>query len=141
MREPVIFIGANALVIEQGNVLMGRRINTSGHDTWGFPGGHVEKGERLREAAIRELKEETGLVAEEIEFLGIVNQPQNGQEKNHYLHVNFVVTRHAGEVMNCEPDRCAEWKWFPVDALPENIFPAHKDFVKAYVDKIALIEE
>jgi putative (di)nucleoside polyphosphate hydrolase len=47
----------------EGRVWLGRRINTPGPHNWQFPQGGVDKGEDLCEAALRELKEETGVVS------------------------------------------------------------------------------
>jgi len=52
----------------EGKVWIGRRINTPGPQNWQFPQGGVDKGEDLFPAALRELKEETGVVS--VVFLG-----------------------------------------------------------------------
>jgi 8-oxo-dGTP diphosphatase len=64
-RTPIL--AASVCIIRDGRVLMVRRPE----DVWAFPGGKVEPGETIKEAAIRELFEETGVTAE---ISGIVGQ-------------------------------------------------------------------
>ena len=63
-----VCVGVGALVIDEstGCVLLGRRKGSHGAGTWALPGGWLEKGEELENAAVRELEEETGLTAAEL---------------------------------------------------------------------------
>lgn len=130
-------IGVNVFVLKDGALLLGKRKNIFGAGTWGLPGGHLEMGEALKDAAARELLEETGLSAERFDFSNIVNYPS--QEK-HYLQIGFVAQDISGEVMLKEPDRCEEWKWNPIDALPEEIFPPHIKQIENYIQKKGYID-
>lgn len=58
---PRYFTAADACVIQSGHVLLVRRGQMPGEGLWALPGGHVEMHESFREAAIRELLEETGI--------------------------------------------------------------------------------
>lgn len=55
------FLTADAVVICRGYILMIRRKNAPGESQWALPGGFVNQSERLKDACLRELKEETGL--------------------------------------------------------------------------------
>lgn len=132
-----IKIAVNVLVIKQSKVLLGKRLNVTGNGTYGVPGGHLEFGEDLKAAAARELKEETGLVAEELEFLQVVNNPR---KETHYLHVNFLATKWQGNVENKEPHKCEGWEWFDLNNLPKNIFLPHASFVPAYLEQVNYVE-
>ena len=59
--DRVIKIGCEIFVIKEHKLLFGKRKNTYGEDSWGLPGGHLEYGEKLADAAKRELEEETGI--------------------------------------------------------------------------------
>lgn len=61
---------AGGIVYKDGKVLMIRAKTLSGKDVWTFPKGHIEKGEKTKEAAIREVEEETGVRSEIKEELG-----------------------------------------------------------------------
>ena len=62
-------LGAIAVVLHEGKVLLARRKKEPDAGLWGFPGGHVEWGETAMDAAVRELLEETGVRAEAVEYL------------------------------------------------------------------------
>lgn len=63
MSKPVPRLGAIAVVFHEGRFLLVKRRKEPNAGTWGFPGGHVELGETGLDAAVRELDEETGVVA------------------------------------------------------------------------------
>ncbi len=97
--------------------------------TWGLPGGHLENGEKMREAAARELLEETGLSARNLIFASLVNQ---WDRTNHYVQVNFWAEDVMGEPQNVEPDYCEEWRWFEIGNLPEHIFIGHVEVIDLF---------
>lgn len=132
-------VGANVILIRDGSVLLGLRKNVFGDGTWGLPGGHLEIGEELAEAAKRELLEETGIVAREMKFENVVNDRR--KDKRHHIQIAFSCADFEGEVKLVEPDKCSEWKWFPLNALPENLFIAHINHLSAFKEKILYSEQ
>lgn len=58
---PVTFQTADAVIIQSGHVLLIRRANQPGYGLWALPGGYVNQNERIRDAAVREAEEETGI--------------------------------------------------------------------------------
>lgn len=77
--------------------------------------------------------EETGVAANEIKLVNIINQPTQPDGDRHYIQFNFLVENFDGEVTNTEPDVCAGWEWFDVNALPNDICWPHKDFITYYL--------
>ena len=63
-----VAVGVGVLVVRDGLVLLGRRLGAHGAGTWAAPGGRLEFGEQIEACAQRELAEETGLVARQIEL-------------------------------------------------------------------------
>lgn len=129
--RPLFPVGVNVLVIRDGKILLGKRKSSYHDGEWGVPGGHLEEGERMLECAERELMEETGLKATKFKFVIADNDPR--QDKFHYVHFGFLAEDAEGEVSLMEPDRCYEWDWFPLDALPEPLFVGHKNFIHGYI--------
>jgi mutator protein MutT len=108
------------LVNDQGQVLLGRRQNTGFADgSYHLPSGHLEPGETLIEALIREAKEETGLriAAEHVEFAHVMHDASGGGRAQFF----FQVSQWAGTPVNREPHQCSELAWFALDQLPEPI--------------------
>lgn len=112
------------MILERnGSVFCLRRHNTGYADgTYTLPSGHVEDGETVVDAAIRELKEETGIIIQE-EQLAYVHTLYRYRKDYPYLDFCFVVNDWEGEPMNAEPEKCDHADWFPLDALPENMLP------------------
>jgi 8-oxo-dGTP diphosphatase len=108
------------LVNDDGQVLLGRRQNTGFADgSFHLPSGHLEPGETLVDALIREAKEETGVTIgpEHVEFAHVMHDASGGGRAQFF----FLVRQWAGTPVNCEPGKCSELAWFALDRLPEPI--------------------
>jgi mutator protein MutT len=91
-------VGVSTAVFRDGRVLLAQRAVGSLAGLWSLPGGRVEFGEKLREAALRELQEEVGVVAEIVDFAGIVEvMPREGPQ------FHFLVVAFAGRWVSGEP--------------------------------------
>jgi 8-oxo-dGTP diphosphatase len=128
-------IGINGFIVRDNQLLLGKRKNCFGEGDWGLPGGHLEFGESLYQAASRELREETGLEVTKWRFSNLVNYPQN---QKHYLQIGFIAEEFLGEPELKEPELCYEWQWFPFEALPQNIFVPHKEHIQTFIEGTAL---
>lgn len=113
-------------------MLLGKRKGSFRSGYWGIPGGRVEVGEPLKEAAKRELEEETGLKAVAIEFVGTIREFQKTHD---FVHFGFVCLRYKGEVEDKEPDKCEGWQWWKIETLPDKILPGHKTAIKMWLEK------
>jgi len=86
---------------------------------WSLPGGVLECGETLREAVVREAREETGLVVETVEMLGVYERVIRGDEgrvRYHYVLIDFLC-RPLGGDLKAGSD-AADVRWFTHDELP-----------------------
>jgi ADP-ribose pyrophosphatase YjhB (NUDIX family) len=115
-------IGAGAVIIQEGRVLLVKRGHPPLAGEWSIPGGVLEVGESVRKAAVREAREETGLMVEPLELLGvfdrIVRDPA-GKVRYHYVLIDFLCQRVGGEL--CAASDAAEVRWFKqaeVEMLP-----------------------
>jgi len=130
-------IGINVFVVKDQKLLLGKRKNTYGAGMWGLPGGHLETGEAMVDAAARELMEETGLNAKSFSFSNIVNDRSGNQ---HYLQIGFTAQDITGELTLREPERCEEWQWFQIDKLPPNLFPPHIKQIENFIHQVHFID-
>lgn len=91
-----------------------------GQGLWDLPVGKCDAGEPITVAAVRELREETGLVArpEDLRLAQVVHAAHGVESPGGFLTVAFVLDRWRGEPVNAEPEKHAEVRWFDLDALP-----------------------
>ncbi len=131
-------IGCAVLVInDQNQVLLGKRKSGYNSGTYGLPGGRVDGDERMVDGAVRELQEETGLVAKEIKYVGVVKEWQ--QTKN-FIHFIYVCKAWDGQPETMEPGKCDGWGWYDLDDLPENVLKGHKLAVELYLGGSQMID-
>ena len=92
-------VAASVALVREGRVLIARRARAPMVGVYSFPGGGVELGETLAEAAARELREETGLEAELVAFLDHVEPIvyEGGRVRAHYVIAAFVARWVGGE--------------------------------------------
>ena len=114
-------VGVGLMIIRGDTVLCGRRINAHGSETWGVVGGHLERGESFSEAAIRETKEETGLVVDNLKLLAVTND-RFEIENEHFVTIHMTCKYNQGSPANLDHEISNNWQWFPLNALPEPLF-------------------
>jgi ADP-ribose pyrophosphatase YjhB (NUDIX family) len=115
----VPLVGVGAIIIEDARVVLVRRRHPPLQDEWSIPGGVLEVGELVREAAIREAREETGLNVEAGELLGVYDRILRNPEQRvryHYVLIDFLCRRVAGELAAASD--AAEVRWFTREELP-----------------------
>ena len=129
MARPFPRLGALAVVVQGGRVLLVRRVaGKPDAGLWGFPGGHVEPGETVFQAAARELYEETCLSAEPLEtltHLDLIRHDADGTLLFHYLLVAVRFSAPSGTLMAC--DDAAEAAWHPITDVLGAILPLSRD--------------
>ncbi|MDX6347059.1 MAG: 8-oxo-dGTP diphosphatase [Streptomyces sp.] len=118
-------IGVYGLLIRETPepaVLLELRAGTGWYDGhWHLPAGHVDAGESVVAALARELGEELSIGAEpaDLELLHTMHCRTPGTSYA-WVDVYFGLRVWSGEPRNAEPHRCAEIRWWPLDAVPAN---------------------
>ena len=104
------------------DILLGKRKGSHGAGMWSIPGGKVEPNEHLLKTARREVEEETGLLINPRPFIPMPynNVIAGGQPWVTVYFFAQVLPDAKAAVL--EPDKCEEWKWFYMDALPYPLF-------------------
>ena len=113
------------VLITMGEILMLLRQNTGYQDgNWDLPSGHIEPGELPMQAIAREAKEEVGLnfLPRHLTLVYTSYRPQHDVTGDR-IDLFFRAGRVLGRVVNGEPHKCAQVRWFAVEHIPENTVP------------------
>ena len=124
-------------VDEQGRILLGKR---SDNKMWGYSGGAVEIDERVEDCAKRELYEEMGLTAEELEFFYVNSGPEahyiypNGDEVSNF-EIIYICRKWHGEPKSLDGEM-EELRFFSCEEIDlSEISPPIRQVVAAYIQK------
>jgi len=135
-HRPLLQVGASVIVEDKdGRILLQLR-----HDNkcWGYHGGSVELDEIVEEVAKRELYEETGLIANELELFGIFSGKDthyiypNGDEVSN-IDIVYLCKDYSGDI-NPRDGEAEELRWFSVDEIPNNISKPIKKAIQKWVE-------
>jgi ADP-ribose pyrophosphatase YjhB (NUDIX family) len=113
--------GVTAVVVQRGRVLLQLREDTA---TWCLPGGAIEAGESLAQAAVREVREETGLEVALEGLVGVYSKPRWRRGGGH--DIVFRARPIGGALSQTDPAETLEVRFFAPDALPERFWWTHR---------------
>ena len=108
--------------LRENQILLIRRYQTGymdGH--YSVPAGHLDGGETVRMAAVREAREEVGVWIDPADlcFAGVFHRCEDEERVDFFVHVQAW----DGEPVNAEPRKCDDIRWTYMDDLPENTIP------------------
>lgn len=115
MRLPELVVGA-LLVDAQGQVFIARFSKIAGH--YAIPGGHVEYGETVAEALVREISEETSLTPTHYRLLRVgerIRPPLYRDGRHHLVYLDFLVDRWTGE-LQLDNEELTDGLWLEPEA-------------------------
>lgn len=120
--HPKFPVTAHIFLHRGDQILMLRRYNTGYEDgNYSVVAGHLDGGETIKRAAIREAKEEVGIEiqSDNLRIVGVMHRRSNDER------VDFFLATHkwSGEPRNQEPGKCDQIAWFSVDQIPRNTIP------------------
>jgi len=122
-------VGVGVLIFKDKKLLLGKRKNSHGDDSWCPPGGHLEFNEELEDCANRETLEETGIKIKNIELITATNDIFI-KENKHYITLHLIADYDSGEVKLMEPEKCEKWEWFSWNNLPTPLFLPTLNLIK-----------
>lgn len=132
--RPHVGIGI-ILVNPDGHILIGNR-EGSHAPYWSIPGGFLELGESFEAAAIREVREETGLEITNPVVVGVSNNLETWKAEGvHVVSVFLLAKEFSGPLTLMEPDKCSGWQWCDPTDLPEPHFEASRTAISCFLEK------
>ncbi len=137
--------GFGLMLLKDDKVLLGQRhvdpakadSLMNGEGTWTMPGGKLDFGESFEAGAVRELREETGIVIQESD-LEVISLSNDIVPAAHFVTVGLLCTCVPGSVVSeqepqvMEPDEITQWKWFALDELPTPLFKPSEKVLNNY---------
>ena len=143
MEKGVDYVGVSVVAIchdGNGNYLLEHRSDKCRDERgrWSnVGGGGLEPQESLEDAVRREIKEECGADALDIEPLGYREVfRENEAGKSHWIAFDFKVRINPSQVSICEPDLCNEQRWCKIGEFPEPLHSQFPLFLEKYKDKL-----
>ncbi len=139
MKRTLFPVTVHLFFIRENEILMARRLNTGYRDgEYSVPAGHLDGGETVMQAGIREALEEVGvqLREEDISITSVMHRLDGEERVDFFLQIH----RWDGEPVNAEPDKCDDLRWVHFDELPENTIPYIRRAITNHLKDIQIDE-
>lgn len=135
-------VGVGALILQGGRLLLVKRGSQPGLGKWSIPGGLVELGENVRDAMVRETREEVGLEVEAVRLIDVfdsITRDEKGDVQYHFVVVNFFVRVVGGSLQTASD--ILEAAWVPIDEVEKRdltnlfrrFFEKHRETIRELV--------
>lgn len=135
-ERPIVAVGV--VVVKDDEILLIRREKPPKSGCWSIPGGAQELGETTKQAAIREVREETAITIESPHFLAVIDYIDRDKDsgvKHHYTLIDYAANYHSGTLT--AGDDANDAKWVPIDRLSEyNLWSETEKIIYNAVEKL-----
>ena len=126
-KSPILAV--DGIILEKGKVLLIRRNHYPFIGYWVLPGGHVDYGERVERAMLREIKEEVGITAKIKKLIGVYSDPKR-DPRYHTVSVAYLCQKLKGKIkIDYE---ASEFKFFSLNSLPKKIGFDHRKIINDF---------
>ena len=134
---------ASSVIIanEEGKILLTK--SPKWNNKWAIPGGHIEPGENMKEAARREGEEETGLeldIGELVSFGELIN-PKGFHRPAHFIYFDFACIARGDQKVILEKRELSEYVWIlPEEALEMDLAESYDKTIKDYMEYLKQVD-
>ena len=125
-------VAVHLFLLRNQEILLLRRYNTGYEDgNYSVIAGHLDGGEDVYTAMIREAREEAGIDinARDLEIVQVMHRKKADEKRIDYF---FRCERWTGEVRNMEPNKCDQLAWYPLDNLSGNTIDYIREAIENY---------
>lgn len=126
-------VNIDILVIRNNKILLGllsKNWLLDGKQSYGVPGRDINFGETIKDAVIRNIKEEIDC---NVKNYKVICVNENFALGNHYIGIG-ITAEIDGEVKMLKPEDWDKWEWFDKNKIPKNLFPAAKNLIECYLE-------
>ncbi len=126
----------DAIATNNNKILLVKRAkNVFKGDKWGLPGGYLDRDETVKEAVVREVKEETNLIAKPTKLFKVIDNPNRRNEERQNICFVYIVS--ATGTPKPQESEVSEVKWFDPDKLPkeDNFAFDHLEIINSFLSK------
>ncbi|MBP1759919.1 MAG: ADP-ribose pyrophosphatase [Firmicutes bacterium] len=107
-------LGVGGVLWYQGKVLLVQRAHNPGKGVWTIPGGYVNQGEAIGDAIVREIEEETGIIAKPLSIIALRDRPSNNPSEKHDGYIIFLMS-HLGGTLHAQPEEVSNLGFFSIE--------------------------
>ena len=134
-HDEINLTGVNVIILNEKNQVLLQKRGTYPFK-WGLIGGITELGEALEDTAVRETKEETGLLVKDLKLVGTTSGKDCGisfpnGDKTYFISIGYVTKNYSGELKIDDVETKA-FKFFSYEDIPENVPKSHRVMLDKY---------